>query len=520
MTTKSQGAGYLNLNPDNRDIKQKALRGSAAMIISRSVSTLLQFGGTIVLARLLAPNDFGLFAMVTAFSLFLANVGYNGFIEAIVQADEIDHLQISTLFWLNIGIGLSLAILLSALSPLLAGFYKEPRLISIALALSLGIVLNALTTTHLALIMRQIEFRKVMMNEIISLIFSNSLAVLMAVKGFGYWALVVRQLVWTLSSASISWIQCAWRPSWPQRGAKIKGLVRYAAHTFANFGINYIGRNLDKVLIGWRWGSQELGSYDRAYQLFVLPVGQMVTPLAGVALSTLSRLRDDPERYRRYYLRSLSIIAFIGMLVSVILTIAGQDIIVFLLGRQWTKAGQIFTAFGPSVGITLIYGTHAWLHLSLGKPQRWLRWSLFALAMTAGLFLIGLKYGGLGIAVAYGLSYYLLVGPALAYAGKPVGIRPRDIWTQLWRYYLASVLSGALVWLAFIRAGFLASPSGSLPLLIRILAICLASTTIYSLAILAMYPDGQPFKDILSVLKEVLPSPKTRLDDHSHINHL
>jgi len=199
----------------------------------------------------------------------------------------------------------------------------------------------------------------------------------------------------------------------------MKQLIKYATSTFGNYGITYMGRNLDKVLIGWRWGSQELGNYDRAYQLFVMPVGQMVTPLAGVALATLSRLRNDPEKYCRYFLRSLSIIAFVGMLMSTILTVAGQDIIIFLLGKQWVKAGEIFTAFGPSIGITLIYGTHSWLHLSLGRPERWLRWSLAALAVTALMFVIGLKFGGLGIAVAYGLSFYLLVGTGFGVRRQP-----------------------------------------------------------------------------------------------------
>ena len=201
------------------------------------------------------------------------------------------------------------------------------------------------------------------------------------------------------------------------------------------------------------------------------------------------------------------------MLVSAILTVAGQDIIVLLLGTQWAKAGQVFTAFGPSIGITLIYGTHSWLHLSLGTPERWLRWSLVALAVTALMFVIGLSFGGLGIAIAYGLSFFLLVGPALCYAGKPIGIGMKHIWRQLWRYYLASIISGSVVWLALVKGEIFGSHTGGLNLLLRIMAISLACGTLYLLAVLALFKSTQPIKDLIMVMKEAVPRRKLISED-------
>ncbi len=513
MEGKIRGAGFFDTESATRNIREKALRGGAAMLLSRSVNAGVQFGSAIILARLLGPKDFGLFAMVTAFSLLLANVGYNGFIEAIVQTEDISHQQVSALFWLGLGISVGLAILFSASSYLLVAFYKEPKLAHIAIALSTGFVFNALTTTHLALIMRRIRFRDVMLNEIASVVVSNVVAVAMALKGFGYWALIFRQLVGAFSTALIAWIQCSWRPGLPRRLSQTKRLIEYAARTYINYAVTYLGRNLDKVLIGWRWGPRELGNYDRAYQLFVMPAGQMVTPLASVALATLSRLRDDAERYRRYFLRSLSIIAFFGMFASGILTVAGRDIIIFLLGDQWAKAGHIFTAFGPSVGITLVYGTHSWLHLSLGRPERWLKWSLVALGVTALLFLIGLEFGGIGIAVAYSLSYYLLVGPALLFAGKPIGITAQDIWGQLWKYLAASVLSASTVWLTFARLGLLGAPASGSLLLMRILAVGLTYSLVYCLAVLVFFRSLQPFRDLFVIVREMTARRKPGTDN-------
>jgi PST family polysaccharide transporter len=478
------------------------------MIFSRSATTFIQFAGTLVLARLLTPQDFGLTAMVTAFSLLLTNVGYVGFIEAIIQAEEIDHQQVSALFWLGLSVSSGLAVLFSVVSPLLAKLYKEPRLIPIAIAFSLGFIFTALTTEHLALIMRRMEFGKVMVSEVLANIISAAIAVAMAFWGFGYWALVARNLSYSAASAVIAWIQCPWRPSKPLRPSRIRHFVKYALSTYGNFGINFFGRYLDKILIGWRWGPQELGSYDRAYQLFVLPVGQIVNPLTNVALATLSKFRQDPENYRRYFLKSLSIIAFIGMFVSATLTVEGKDIIIFLLGAQWAKAGQIFTAFGPSMGIILIYMTHSWLHLSLGTPERYLKWSLAALTITALTFVIGLKFGALGVAIAYGFSLYALAGPALCYAGKPIGIGLKHIWGVLWKYYLASLGSGSIVWLASTKVGLFGSRPGGPSAALRIMTVCLACGALYLLAVLALFRSTQPIKDLVMVMKEAIPRRK------------
>ena len=502
MDNNIRSARYFESTSSIHDLKRKALRSSGAMILSRSASTLIQLVGTLLIARLLTPQDFGLTAMVTSISLLLTNVGYVGFIEAIIQTERIDHQLISALFWIGLVISLGLAIAFSMFSPLLAKFYHEPRLVSIAIAFSVGFIFTALTTEHLALIMRRMEFGKVVFNEIVANAVSAGLAVAMALWGYGYWALVARHLSWAMTNALLVWIQCPWRPGLFSRTRRTRPLIKFAASTFGNYGINYFGRNLDKVLIGWKWGSQELGHYDRASQLFVMPVGQLITPLTNVALATLSRVRSEREKCRRYFLKSLSIIAFVGMYVSVILTVSGQDLIVFLLGPQWEEAGKIFTAFGPSIGITLIYGTHSWLHLSLGTPDRYLKWSLAALAATSLMFLIGLPFKGLGIAVAYGASIYLLCGPGLGYAGKPIGIRVKDIWLVLWKYIVASLISGALVWLASIKGLFIGLYAGGPHMALRIAASCLACSILYLITVLSLFRSTQPIRDLVMVIRE------------------
>src|SRR5205823_4983235 len=124
---------------------------------------------------------------------------------------------------------------------------------------------------------------------------------------------------------------------------------------------------LDNLLVGWRLGPGSLGLYKKAYDLFVLPVNQLSAPLTSVAVSTLSRLKTQPSQYRRYFLTAFSLLAFVGMGMGADLTLIGRDLIRLLLGPRWDESGRIFCIFAPGIGLMVLYGTHGWLHLSIGR---------------------------------------------------------------------------------------------------------------------------------------------------------
>jgi PST family polysaccharide transporter len=282
-------------------------------------------------------------------------------------------------------------------------------------------------------------------------------------------------------------------------------MLKYSINTFGTFTVNYFARNMNKVLLGWRWGSQELGNYDRAYSLFAMPVNQMTIPLTGVALATLSRLRNDPKKYRDYYLKSVSMLSLIGMLVSAVMTVTGRDIILFLLGSQWGKSGQIFSALGPSIGINLIYATHGWLHLSQGNAHRWLKWGIGSFVFTAFSIMIGLPFGAVGVAIAYSLSFYILAGPGLWYAAKPMGIHLRQIWHVVWRSFVAFLLSGIVTWWIFNKAKLVHEYMLGLNALERTIAIGVANTLMYFLAIISLYGNAKPILEMIKTMKLMLP---------------
>src|SRR5262249_876947 len=152
----------------------------------------------------------------------------------------------------------------------------------------------------------------------------------------------------------------------PRRGRGTRPMVRFAMNIYGYFTVNYFSRNIDNLLVGWFFGPQALGFYKKAFDLAIFPIVQASGPLNSVAVPTLSRLTGDPEKYCRYILRSLSILALTGMGAGACLTLVGRDVIRVVLGPKWEEAGRIFMFFGPGIGAMFIYRISGWLHLSMG----------------------------------------------------------------------------------------------------------------------------------------------------------
>ena len=485
-------------------LRRLAVRGAGVTLVCQSLGLATQMTATVVLARLLAPEDFGLVAMVTTFSLLLQNVGFNGFTEAILQREEIDHALVSNLFWVNAGLSLCLAIGFVAVGPFLARFYGDPRVADVSAAVAVTIFFTGLSVQHLALLARAMRFSDVAINDIFARIASVTTSILLARAGWAYWALAAGTIALPLATAVGAWALCRWVPGLPRRHAGTGPTVRFAVNTYGQFMTNYFTRNLDNLLVGWRFGSQPLGFYKKAYDLFALPVGQL-SSLTGVAVSTLSRIANDPTRHERYFLRALSTLAFVGMGLGADLTLVGRDLVLLLLGPRWEESGRIFTFFGSGIGIMLIYGTHGWLHLSIGRADRWFRWGVVEFAVTGLLFLAALPYGPTGIALAWVASVSVLTIPGLQYAGRPVRLQITRVIGVVWKYVLASALAGCTSALIVRGIPPLAGASGWSGAIGRIVVVSLLFGTLYLFAVILLHRGCDPIRHVAILVRDMVP---------------
>jgi len=491
---------------EGRQLRHLAIRGAAAALSAQVLSLALRVLPTVVLARLLTPADFGVVTMVTTFSLLLMSFGQNGFTEAVIQRDEINRFQASNLFWINCAVGLTLTIGFAVAGSLLARLYRNPLVAHVVVAMSLVVFITATSDIHLALLKRAMRFPAVSANDVVALVVYSAVAILLAWRGWGYWALVAASVAQALSTAIGAWWLCRWIPSLPRRGLGTRAVVTFAAKVYSRFSANYFTRNFDNLLVGWRFNAVALGFYKKAYDLFALSASQLTAPINNVALAALSRLKHDPARFKRYLANSLAIVAFVGMAVGADLTLVGKDVVRLVLGPKWSESGRIFELFGPGIGIMLLYSTVGWIHLSIGKPGRWLRWTLFESVATGSLFILALPWGPAGIAAAWSVSYWTLTIPAFWYAGRPIGLGVSPLIGAVWRYAAASLVAGLGTAAIIRRTPFWGTPPGANVALWATIIISALFVTLYLGVVILLHWGCAPLRQLVGLLRELVPS--------------
>jgi PST family polysaccharide transporter len=393
----------------NADLKGRAVRGGVITIIAQGVRFLLQTISTVVLARMLTPADFGLVAMVTAVSGLQRMIADAGLSHATIQRPEINHRQVSTLFWINVGFSFLLMVLFMALAPALARFYREPRVAPITLVVAGTFLFSGLMVQHDALLRRQMRFVSLTIRDIVSSAVGVAVAIVMAWRGAGYWALVALPAATVLTQMVLSWFLSRWRPGLPSWSAEVRSMIGFGGNLVGHNFIAYVDRNADNVLIGWFWGAGPLGLYSRAYALLTLPLRQLNAPVAAVAVPAFSRIQDDPERFARYYLRTMNLIMWICAPLIGFLFIASEPVITVVLGGQWREAAPVFQLLAISALTQPLYNSVAWVFVSRGRTDRLFKMSVYIFPVIVGSFLVGLPFGIKGVALCYSVAVLIIL---------------------------------------------------------------------------------------------------------------
>lgn len=424
------------------DLKKRTIQSSSITIISQGIQFVLRIGSTAILARLLMPEAFGLISMVLVVIGFAAMFKDAGLSMATVQRADVTHEQVSTLFWINVALSTSLMLFIAAFSPLIAWFYGEPRLTEITIAVSLAFLFSGLTIQHQALLRRQMRFGILACINIGSMSISIMVGVGLALQGFGYWSLVGMHLAQPLANGILVWFFCDWRPGMPKRGAGVRPMLSFGGNlTLSNF-LNHCTRNVDNLLIGAVCGASSLGLYTKAYRLLMMPIQQLNAPVSAAAVPALSRLQNDPERFKQFYLKGISYLTFFGMPLVVFSFVAAEEIIRIVLGPGWEGSVPIFRALAPAALIGTLNVATGWIFVSLGRTDKQVKSASFGAIITIAAFLIGINWGAFGVAVALSCSLTVARFPQLLYAFHGTHIIVIDLIKCIWRPFAASIFSG------------------------------------------------------------------------------
>lgn len=427
------------------DLRRRTVRSSAITISAQGLKFVITMGSTVILARLLSPNDYGLIGMVTVVTGFVQLFKDLGLAEATIQQEEITHRQVSTLFWINVGFSLGIAFLVALLAPVIAWFYREPRLIAITLVLATTFIFGGLAVQHQALLRRQMAFAALAKIEMVALLAGVLVAQVTAFYGAGYWALVYMQLASSLIYVLGAWLACRWKPGAPRWTPDIRPMLSFGGNLTGFRCLNYFSRNLDNVLIGRVWGAGELGLYSKAYQLLLLPINQINGPVYSVVLSALSRLQQDPERYRRVYFKAVLGITTLGMPLVAFLFATAEQVIAVLLGQSWMGVVPIFQFLMPAAFVATFTIAMGWVYQSLGRVDRQFRWGMVTSCANVITFAVSVRWGAVGVAAAYGALQPILISLGVLYCYHGTHLKPIDLVQTLAKPAFASLGAAALL---------------------------------------------------------------------------
>jgi PST family polysaccharide transporter len=373
------------------DLKRLSVRGGAATFAGQGMKFLLNLGSTMILARLLTPQDFGLIAMVTALTGFIMIFKDLGLSMATVQRAEINHGQISTLFWINVALSVALMLITLALAPAVAWFYQDPRLAAVTAVLSIAFIFSGLTVQHQALLRREMRLSTVAIIDVLSLAAGLVTAILCGWTGLGYWSLVWMQIAIAATNAVGVWVASGWLPGRPVRRSGVRSMIAFGGYLTAFSFVNYFTRNLDNVLIGRICGADALGLYSRAYSLLLFPIGQITAPMTAVAVPALSRIQNEPERYHRFYLKAIKLIAYLSMPLVAAMGVLSSELVQLVLGEKWLPASPIFMVLAVAAFWSPVATTVGWIYISSNQPRRMFVWSCIMTPLTVLSFVIGIQ---------------------------------------------------------------------------------------------------------------------------------
>jgi PST family polysaccharide transporter len=461
---------------------RKAAGGAFYIGASQAARALLAIATTMVVARILSPADYGVIAMwapTFAFVLLFQDLGFSA---AAIQSKTLSREQSSTLFWTNIGASLVIALLLTLAAPLIGVFYNDSRVASVTAASASIVLIGGLAIQHTALLNRDMKFRQLAFITLASALASITTTVGFALYLKSYWALFFGNLASVVVQTIMTWVISRWRPGRRASLQDTRKLLELGAHV-ATFGLlNFFARNADNVLIGRFWGPAQLGAYDRSYKLMVTPLQLVNAPLSQVMLPVLSRLRDEPERFRKSYLFSVQTILLVTAPAAAVAVAESDKLVLVLLGPKWSSAAPIFFWLALAMVYQPVANSLGWLFISCGRGRAFSAWGAFSSAMTVISFVVGLSAGAVGVARAYVLVNVAVSILAVLVATKGSPVKAADVF----RLALPSIVAVAISWLLIRSVDQKLSP-------IALIILSLPASYLVAFATVLISPHGRQF---------------------------
>lgn len=484
-------------------LQTTTVRGIGWSATSQIARLLMQILISAILARLLAPSDFGLIAMVTVFSNLVAIFSGFGLTSAIVQEREISDEALSSTFWISVGLGALLTIALAASAPLIAAFYSEPRLTPLVVLISATFFIASFGNVQSALLQKSMNFKALAVIGICALAISGPVAIFLAFSGYGVWSLAWNIVLSTSITVILTWIYSRWVPHFLLGLQRIKGLLGFGANLTAFSFVDYFARNLDNLLIGRFLGPAPLGFYNLAYTLLLFPLMNVSDVIGRVMFPALSIIQQDKQVVREAYVTANRYIGVVSFPLMVWVIVTAPQLVGVVYGPKWTSAIPLVQILAVTAAVQSISITIGWILLSQGRTDVLLKLGIFTTSIVGISFVVGLRWGVLGVAIAYTIAACFVAYPNFAVTFRLIDLKVKDFFAKLWSIVLATLILGISTFLLRLSLERL----GVTQNLIVLVIVTAASLLSYSVLVFVL--DRELFTGTVDLLAQLISAPKS-----------
>jgi O-antigen/teichoic acid export membrane protein len=390
--------------------------------LSQGARVVSQLVSMTVLARLLAPDAYGLMALaaiVTNLAYLFRDMGTGA---ALIQAAAVSPRMAATVHWTNLALGTLIGAAIVVSAPLMAHLFHEPQLASVLYLLALVFPVTAVGVVHQALLERESKFSVVAGAEVAAALAGLAVALLLAWRGAGVFSLVAQMIVSTLVSTSIIVLRSPLKPARHWDLAEFKSIAGFSGNLSLFNVVLYVSRNADSMVVGRLLGSAALGVYAMAYRLMLFPLQNMTFVAARVLFPVMSRKQDAGDDVGALYLRTLGFIAFLTAPLMAGLFALREPFVQVMLGPQWQSSVTLLAWLAPVGFIQSLVSSTGTVLMARGSTGLMLRLGLVGAVLQVGAVVIGARWGIEGVAGAYLVANLLNAVPALHFSGRLIGV--------------------------------------------------------------------------------------------------
>lgn len=421
-------------------LKNKVLTGVKWVALANIFRQVLSLVSVVILAKLLSPDDFGIYAILVVFIGFLGIFSDMGTSSALIHIEKPSKSLLSSVFYFNLFIGFILSLFLILFSAQIAAFFENTQLIDMLRIISLNFIIVSFGVVQKALLRKNMDFKQLSMIESFSILIGTIVGISTALYGMGVYSLIAQTMSASFIGTVMIWFYASWSPNWHFSFKEIKKIWKFTANLSVFSVIDYFAKESDNFLIGKYLSTSALGVYSLAYKIMLYPLQNISRTLMNVLFPAFSTLQNDNKKFKKAYLRVIFFISLISFPLMLGLMTTANVLVDVLFGDKWQGLALLLIILAPSGMMRSIFTTVGSILMAKGHTDIQLKLGTVNAILTVTGFIIGLAWGVNGVAFSYLVVNLVMLYPIFYFTWKQIDLSVKEGLSEITPIFIISAL--------------------------------------------------------------------------------